>query len=157
MQLHRYFKLALTTLVLAASTAQAAYNLRYTTIAPGAVTFTGNTIGLNKASGSNNPGTSQAIGAYIAEGQGAATYSGHPAPTTSNWLLNRSTATLNIPQKTVPAKVGTVTTPGQCGVTMLRLPLPLRILSMRITPIMLCSTLPNRVHRFRIQVSTASR
>ena len=97
MQLHRYFKLALTTLVLAASTAQAAYNLRYTTIAPGAVTFTGNTIGLNKASGSNNPGTSQAIGAYIAEGQGAATYSGHPAPTTSNWLLNRSTATLNIP------------------------------------------------------------
>lgn len=97
MQLHRYFKLALTTLVLAASTAQAAYNLRYTTIAPGAVTFTGNTIGLNKASGSNNPGTRQAIGAYIAEGQGAATYSGHPAPTTSNWLLNRSTATLNIP------------------------------------------------------------
>lgn len=84
-------------LALLATQAQAAYNLRYTTIAPGAMTFTGNTIGLDKASNSNNPGTSMAIGAYIAEGQGTATYSGHPAPTTSNWLLNRSAATLNIP------------------------------------------------------------
>lgn len=88
--------LFLSLLVLAGS-AHAAYNLRYSTIAPGALTFTGNTIGLDKANNSNNPGTSMAIGAYIAEGQGAATYSGHPAPTSANWLLNRSNATLTIP------------------------------------------------------------
>lgn len=104
MQLHRYFKLALTTLVLAASTAQAAYTLRYSTIAPGAVTFTGNTIGLDYLAPNNNtpPGAGvagrQSMGAFIAEGQPVGTRFGtHPSPTTGNWTLNRSSAVLRIP------------------------------------------------------------
>lgn len=83
-------------LALLATQAQAAYNLRYEATAPGALTFTGNTIGLNKLNNSNNPGTAGSIGAYIAEGQ-AGTFSGHPAPTSSDWTLNRSNAILTIP------------------------------------------------------------
>ena len=97
MQLNRYFKLALTTLVLAASTAQAAYVERYSGIQPGALTFTGNTIGLGKAAGgSANPGTGQSIGGYIAEGQ-AGQHLTYGVPSSNNWLLNKSYATLQIP------------------------------------------------------------
>lgn len=83
-------------LALLATQAQAAYISRYEVTTAGALTFTGNTIGLNKASGNNNPGTTGSIGAYIAEGQ-AGSYSTHPAPTTDNWTLNRSNAILTIP------------------------------------------------------------
>ena len=102
MKLHRYFKLALTTLVLAASTAQAAYNLRYTTTAPGAVTFTGNTIGLDyRRNNANTPPTTtqdgaQSMGAFIAEGQ-TGRYGTHPIPTSNSIALNRSSAVLRIP------------------------------------------------------------
>lgn len=102
MQLHRYFKLALTALVLVASTAQAAYVLRYSTIAPGAVTFTGNAIGLDYLAPNNNtpPGAAaagrQSVGAFIASGQAGA-FGTHPAPTAGTIALNRSAAVLRIP------------------------------------------------------------
>jgi len=43
----------------------AAYVKRYTTIANGGMTYTGNTLGLSKATNSNQPGTNGAIGAFI--------------------------------------------------------------------------------------------
>jgi hypothetical protein len=43
----------------------AAYIKRYTTIANGGMTYTGNTLGLDKLSTQNNPGTNGAIGAFI--------------------------------------------------------------------------------------------
>ena len=104
MQLHRYFKLALTTLVLAASTANAAYVLRYSTIAPGAVTFTGNAIGLDyfRPNGNTPPTAAQAgaqsVGAFIASGQPVATRFGtQPGPSTNSIALNQSAAVLRIP------------------------------------------------------------
>lgn len=76
--------------------ADAAYVQRYSTITNGALTFTGNTIGLNKAANANAPGTSGAIGTFIAEG--ATTQDGtYPVGTTANWTLNASRAVLNIP------------------------------------------------------------
>ena len=87
-------------LALLAGQAQAAYNLRYTTTAPGAMTFTGNAIGLDSVSNSNNPPTTgagrQSIGAYIAEGD-PGSYSGHPVPSSNDWTKNRSSAVLRIP------------------------------------------------------------
>ena len=88
-------------LALLAGQAQAAYNLRYTNTAPGAMTFTGNTIGLDSRSGTNNPPAvgaagRQSIGAYIAEGD-PGSYSGHPVPSSNDWTKNRSSAVLRIP------------------------------------------------------------
>lgn len=75
---------------------QAAYVNRYNTIANGAITFTGNTIGLNKAASTNAPGTSGAIGAFITTNTTLrdGTY---PFGTTANYTLNASSAVLNIP------------------------------------------------------------
>lgn len=74
----------------------AAYIQRYSAINNGAITFTGNTIGLNKAANTNAPGTSGAIGTFIAAG--ATTQDGtYPAGTTASWPQNASTATLSIP------------------------------------------------------------
>jgi uncharacterized repeat protein (TIGR01451 family) len=83
-------------LALLAGQAQAAYNLVYTTTQSGAMTFTGNTIGLNKGASTINKGTSQAIGGYIAEGQ-AGNYANYDPPSTGNWTLNRSFANLTVP------------------------------------------------------------
>jgi hypothetical protein len=51
-------------LLLRTTAAHAQYVTRFTTITNGAITFTGNTLGLSKASGQNQPGTSDAIGAF---------------------------------------------------------------------------------------------
>lgn len=102
MQFSRYLKVALTSLTLLAGSAQAAYNLRYTTIAPGAVTFTGNAIGLDYFRPNNNtPPTAaqagaQSVGAFMAAG-GAGAFGTHPVPTTGAWASNRSAAKLRIP------------------------------------------------------------
>ncbi len=79
-----------------ASVAQAAYVQRFSTINNGAITFTGNTIGLNKAAGTNAPGTAGSIGTFIAAG--AATQDGtYPVGTTASWAADASRAVLSIP------------------------------------------------------------
>ncbi|MBU6436987.1 MAG: DUF11 domain-containing protein, partial [Betaproteobacteria bacterium] len=79
-----------------ATAAQAAYVQRYSTIANGALTFTGNTVGLNKAANVNAPGTSGAIGTFIAAG--AATQDGtYPVGTTASWTQNAVRAVLSLP------------------------------------------------------------
>jgi large repetitive protein len=78
----------------------AAYVQRYSTINNGAITFTGNTIGLNKTAGANTPGTNGAIGTFIAAG--ATTQDGtYPVGTTSTWQANASRAVLTIPAGSV--------------------------------------------------------
>jgi large repetitive protein len=79
-----------------AGTADAAYQQRFSTIANGGLTFTGNTIGLNKASNANAPGTAGAIGTFITTNT-ALVDGTYPAGTTANWALNSSSAILTIP------------------------------------------------------------
>ena len=54
-------RLMLCGILCSAQFAYAAYVNRYSNIANGALTFTGNTIGLNKAASTNAPGASGAI------------------------------------------------------------------------------------------------
>ena len=98
---HRISSFAIVCLcLLHAAPACAAYVQRYSIINNGAITFTGNTIGLNKASGANAPGTSGAIGTFIAAG--ATTQDGtYPVGTTANWAQNASRAVLTIPAGSV--------------------------------------------------------
>lgn len=42
--------------------AEAVYQNRFSTFATGAITFTGNTLGLGKATNENGPGTAHSIG-----------------------------------------------------------------------------------------------
>lgn len=74
----------------------AAYVQRFSTIGNGAITFTGNTIGLNKAANTNAPGTSGAIGTFIAAGT-ASVDGTYPVGTTATWTQNASRAVLVIP------------------------------------------------------------
>jgi large repetitive protein len=83
-------------LLLFAGTAHAVYQQRYSTIANGGLTFTGNTIGLNKANNVNAPGTGGSIGTFITTNT-ALTDGTYPAGTTANYTLNGSTAVLTIP------------------------------------------------------------
>jgi large repetitive protein len=81
--------------------AQALYVLRYSGTTNGAVTFTGNTLGLNKATGANTPGNAGSIGAFISNNN-ALTTGGFPAGspsggTTPTWTLNGSSAPLVMP------------------------------------------------------------
>ncbi|MEO7910365.1 MAG: hypothetical protein ABIV47_12015, partial [Roseiflexaceae bacterium] len=76
-------------------TAAAAYQLRYSTITTGALTFTGNTLGLSKAPGTNAPGTSHGIGTFISTNT-ALRDGTYPFGTTANWALDSSAATLNM-------------------------------------------------------------
>ena len=73
-----------------------AYLLRYTTTASGAVTFTGNTLGLAKVSNRNNPGQLDSIGGFITLNTNSqlGTY---PLGTTLNWSNNSSAAVLRMP------------------------------------------------------------
>ena len=81
----------------AASASHAAYISRFTTITNGAVTFTGNTIGLNKLAGANAPGTSGAIGTFIASNNPTSVDGTYPVGTTATWQANASQATLVVP------------------------------------------------------------
>lgn len=81
----------------AASISHAAYVNRFSTIANGAVTFTGNTIGLNKQAGANAPGTSGSIGTFIAANNPTSVDGTYPAGTTAAWLSNASQAVLVVP------------------------------------------------------------
>lgn len=74
----------------------AQYVQRYNGITNGAVTFTGNTLGLNKAANANNPGTSGAIGAFSTLNT-ALQDGGYPAGTTADWRQNGAAAQLDLP------------------------------------------------------------
>jgi large repetitive protein len=76
--------------------AQAAYVKRLSTITTGAITFTGNTLGLSKQSAANAPGQFDAIGAFISTNT-ALRDGTYPFGTTADWHLNSSAANLNLP------------------------------------------------------------
>jgi uncharacterized repeat protein (TIGR01451 family) len=79
------------------SAVQAAYVPRYSITTNGAITFTGNTLGLDgNGAGSTTPGTSGSIGAFTSTT--VTTSSGtFPPGTTAAWASNGSAANLRIP------------------------------------------------------------
>ena len=92
-----WLRFAFCLLLGAASISHAAYVNRFTTITNGAVTFTGNTIGLNKQAGANAPGTSGSIGTFIASSNPTSVDGTYPLGTTATWQANASQATLVVP------------------------------------------------------------
>ena len=72
------------------------YILRYVDTDSGAVTFTGNTLGLNKATGANSPGNAGSIGAFITLNTNLTGGTYGPG-TTLNWSNNSSSAVLRMP------------------------------------------------------------
>ncbi|OBZ13120.1 DUF11 domain-containing protein [Bacillus sp. FJAT-26390] len=70
--------------------------VRATLNATGAITFTGNTLGLSRSEVAGVPGTSDSIGAFITTNS-AAQYGTYPLGTTSNYLENSSAAILVLP------------------------------------------------------------
>ncbi|WP_052380483.1 Ig-like domain-containing protein [Paenibacillus camerounensis] len=73
-----------------------AFQLRYNTTMNGAMTFTGNTLGLNKTTNQNNQGIVGSIGAFST--LNTALQAGNfPLGTTLNYTLNASSAVLNLP------------------------------------------------------------
>ena len=83
-------------LLLRAATAHAQYVNRFTTITNGAITFTGNTLGLSKAVGLNQAGTSDAIGTFTTINT-ALQVPTYPPGTTLAFAQNSASATLNLP------------------------------------------------------------
>ena len=83
-------------LAVGAGPLHAAYVKRYTTIANGGMTYTGNTLGLSKATNSNQPGTNGAIGAFITTDT-SLKVGNFPAGTTLDWTKNSSSALLRLP------------------------------------------------------------
>ncbi len=79
-----------------AEAAWAVYINRYSTTNRGAVTFTGNTLGLSKQNNVNAPGTADSIGTFITTNLGSrdGTY---PFGTTANWQQSNGSAVLNMP------------------------------------------------------------
>jgi hypothetical protein len=82
----------------------AQYTTRYTAIANGAITFTGNSLGLDAASGQNGQGTRGSIGTFSTTN--TALQDATPAPTgvpafppgtTADWRQNSSAAELRLP------------------------------------------------------------
>ena len=76
--------------------AGATYIKRYGTTQAGAMTFIGNTQGLNKVNAQNNPGTNGSIGAFSSTDT-SLTVGTFPAGTTLNIANNSSTANLVMP------------------------------------------------------------
>lgn len=91
------FTLCVSLLLICSTPLSAVYLLRYATVAKnGAITFTGNTLGLSKQINANEPGTSDAIGAFITTDE-TKQVGNYPIGTTLDWHQNRSTAVLDIP------------------------------------------------------------
>lgn len=91
-------------LTLAASTAAAQHELRFSTTVEGAITFTGNTLGLSNATDENGQGTRDSIGTFIALDPSSVdnvpaptTAPTFPAGTTSQWQDDGSSAYLDLP------------------------------------------------------------
>ncbi len=74
--------------------------LRYTTTVPGAITVTGNTLGLSGGDGTDGPTTNGSIAAFIAADPGSVDGT-FPAGTTGDWRANRSEADLDIPREAI--------------------------------------------------------
>ncbi|WP_256975953.1 DUF11 domain-containing protein [Paenibacillus sp. MY03] len=70
--------------------------VRATFNATGAITFTGNTLGLSRSDVSGVPGTLDSIGAFTTTNT-AIRYGSYPFGTTDNYLLNSSSAQLALP------------------------------------------------------------
>jgi uncharacterized repeat protein (TIGR01451 family) len=79
-----------------AQTSFAAYINRYTTTTNGAITFTGNSLGLGGSPTSGAPGIQGSIGAFISTNQSLQFGTFLPG-TTNDWTKNGSTANLSIP------------------------------------------------------------
>jgi uncharacterized repeat protein (TIGR01451 family) len=79
-----------------ASSSFAAYINRYTITTNGAITFTGNTLGLDGSATAGSAGTAGSIGAFISTDQ-SLKYLNFPFGTTNDWTKNGSTANLSIP------------------------------------------------------------
>jgi len=75
---------------------QAAYVKRYSTIANGGMTYTGNTLGLSKQNNANAPGTAGSIGTFITTNT-ASRDGTYPFGTTSSFTNNFSAAVLRLP------------------------------------------------------------
>ncbi|WP_068773365.1 DUF11 domain-containing protein [Paenibacillus sp. FJAT-26967] len=73
-----------------------AFLQRYATNRTGAITFTGNTLGLSRSDTVGVPGTIDSIGAYITTNT-AAQFGSYPAGTTNLFTSNSSSAVLNLP------------------------------------------------------------
>jgi hypothetical protein len=80
---------------LRAATAHAQYVNRFTTLTNGAITFTGNTLGLSKASNLNQAGTLDSIGAFTTINT-ALQVPTFPPGTTLTFSQNSSTANLKL-------------------------------------------------------------
>lgn len=70
--------------------------VRSTVNATGAIVFTGNTLGLSRSETSGVPGTQDSIGAFVTINT-ALRYGTYPFGTTDQYLLNSSSAILNMP------------------------------------------------------------
>lgn len=88
--------LAVAAILVAATTAHAQYLQRRSINTTGAVTFTGNTLGLSKATSANGPGTEDSIGTFITTNT-ALQDGTYPPGTTGDWRLDSSAATLQLP------------------------------------------------------------
>jgi len=75
------------------------YVNRFLTNTNGAITFTGNTFGLNKQAKANAPGTAGSIGTFISVNPSSVDGS-FPTGTTANYLQNSSSAILRLPSTT---------------------------------------------------------
>jgi uncharacterized repeat protein (TIGR01451 family) len=83
-------------LSLCMQSAYAVYINRFTTTTNGAITFTGNTLGLDGGNIVGDPGIQGSIGAFTTTDT-TLKYLNFPNGTTNDWTLNGSSAVLNIP------------------------------------------------------------
>ncbi len=99
----KYLCIIYALLVLALHSLEGVYILRYSTLNNGGISYTGNTLGLSKRAGQNNPGTADSIGAFITTENplpapvGTYPNDGTAAGTTLNYLENSSSAILDLP------------------------------------------------------------
>lgn len=76
--------------------AEAVYINRFTTTTNGAITFVGNTLGLDGSAVAGTPGIQGSIGAFTSTDT-SLTHGTYPAGTTNDWTKNGSTAMLAVP------------------------------------------------------------
>ncbi len=81
----------------------ATYVSVYNTITNGGITFTGNTLGLDKTTNQNNPGITGSIGAFISQdsSEHIGTFPSPPPGTTLDYTKNGSLAYLDLPPGSV--------------------------------------------------------
>ncbi len=90
-------KCFLAVLLFFSTSLEAVYQQIYTTVNNGAITFTGNTLGLDKTANQNQPGISGSIGAFITTTNPSSQVGTFPVGTTLDWTMNSSSAVLDLP------------------------------------------------------------